>query len=280
MKPTGLKFNKEVYISLPYYDNDQDGLVDQNGIDVNNLFCFQQINQGDVWLPSPKISIDMVNRIIKTKTVHFSSYTLADPIIEKRIDTERATVYSFPYSPVNPHILDDIATSSVSTIAGILWSQVAPSLFFVPSIITVPLEIIGGLTELFDPVIITPLSSEYFVDNGKIVGNLEDHNCSISGLVYLDFIGTERTDENMDNYEALHLKIQGKYTIPEYDSIEILTESEIRSLDPKYSYIIIPKAPFSLKNVPLIIEGQEVMLSASVCDRSLWGGGFWMLLAL
>lgn len=77
IEPEGISFNKEVNITLPYSDSDNDGIIDETGIREEDIFGITYNEETQEWEQLNTISQDTDNNTFTFGTYHFSNYLLA-----------------------------------------------------------------------------------------------------------------------------------------------------------------------------------------------------------
>ena len=275
LEPEGLVFDKKATLYMPYTDKDNDNYVDNTNVPIEDLFCFYSKSLNSKWQSIPKVFQDKNTKTIATEIDHFSRFTLAHPIIKEVKNTSRAIVYSLPFSPTDKNLVKNIANETIISAAQLIMSNYSPDLFITPNWFTILGAILTVLSELYDPVIVIPLTPDLNQTSNLVEGVASPNTCYLSGIVFLDFIGTERTESDLSSYETLNLRMEGRYTTPKYDSITLLLTDEMRELDPSYSYMIIPKVAFNTFNVPLekvmLVPQRIARLTAETIDRGYWG---------
>lgn len=75
--PDGLFFEKTIFISIPYYDIDNDGLIDGTTIREDNVSLFYFNEQIWEWEKVEILNRNYVNNIAEAETDHFSTYLVA-----------------------------------------------------------------------------------------------------------------------------------------------------------------------------------------------------------
>jgi len=171
--------------------------------------------------------------------------------IEKYFENDIVTVFAVPFAlnDINAELAESFANEALMHSIGMLFTAVTNAPFgwsplgwytFVINIFDI----------CFDPLKVVPVG--HMSDE---VINRVDENCpaveicnqgSVSGIVYLDFIGKNMTDMDMSRWEPLYLQLFSFYKLGTvFDEIELLTAEQMRSLDPEKSYIIVPKGKLS-----------------------------------
>jgi hypothetical protein len=75
--PDGMVFNKELIITMPYNDANDDGIVDDTDLDEKNVTAFRYDEGMMRWLCLKRTNIDILNNIVTYETDHFSEQQCA-----------------------------------------------------------------------------------------------------------------------------------------------------------------------------------------------------------
>ena len=161
-----------------------------------------------------------------------------------------------PYPAGDPRI-DEVVTAESLTVpppflgeAGVLPSPLPGHWLLV---IGTALQWLYVTAERLDPVRVAPLTREGGETPDGLVGFLPVGQDAFSVIVYLDFVGTNTTPEQLAFYRSdlvLNLENRGGLWYHDEDgqpiSQVLLTLAEFRSLDPARSYLLVPKTPYSV----------------------------------
>ncbi|MHB9155203.1 MAG: hypothetical protein ACYC5N_05845 [Endomicrobiales bacterium] len=90
------RFTQPVTISLPYPDDDNDGLVDGTALNERGLRVFYLNEAGNEWVLEPAATVDAAANIVSAPVNHFSVFTLM--ALERPAMVSEAFVYPNPCS--------------------------------------------------------------------------------------------------------------------------------------------------------------------------------------
>ena len=183
-------------------------------------------------------------------------------------ESNNAKVFSVP-CPVGEVKWREVLTtdSCMTALSYALGGSVVPGM---GTIIAAVAGLANLAEEVGDPVRIAPLTAELEIVEGLVEAGQLPSEDQVSAIIFLDFMGTRIDSEYIDNYrKGLNIYLGGRYLYGAYETRLLLTEDEMRSLDPCKSYIVIPKKPF---NVPEQAERRsEIFLTVIAKWKGLWG---------
>ena len=93
-------FSKEIEISLPYNDEDNDNIIDDYNVNVNKTSLYYYDDSLDKWEKFTNITLDKVRKVITCKTKHLSYYGLF-MVVNNNLNT--AHIYPNPFKPSTGH---------------------------------------------------------------------------------------------------------------------------------------------------------------------------------
>jgi len=76
LKPEGMTFNKEILITLPYNDKNNDGVLDGTEILEEYVYSLYYDELLERWLYGNVISVDTINNTVTIESTHFSDWIL------------------------------------------------------------------------------------------------------------------------------------------------------------------------------------------------------------
>jgi hypothetical protein len=76
-QPDGIKFNKPIYITIPYLDDNDDGIVDGTNTSENEIYALSFDDESKQWLYVLKVSQNTQDKNITIISDHFCTYTSA-----------------------------------------------------------------------------------------------------------------------------------------------------------------------------------------------------------
>jgi hypothetical protein len=96
--PAPSAFNGTVLVSLPYVDNDNDGLVDGAGgpVKAKTLEMYWLDESKDLWVRLPSSTVDTAAKRVTAATPHFTTFALIGAL---DADLSAAHVYPVPFRP-------------------------------------------------------------------------------------------------------------------------------------------------------------------------------------
>lgn len=92
-QPDNLKFNRPISITIPYNDNDGDGLIDGTNMSEDGVYALTFTENSGQWLYALKISQNNSDKTIKLITDSFSIYASA---VDERdmLETSKASIFT------------------------------------------------------------------------------------------------------------------------------------------------------------------------------------------
>ncbi|MBN2542204.1 hypothetical protein JXI42_05010 [bacterium] len=183
--------------------------------------------------------------------------------------TDEAYVFSVKSPVGKPAIADVVAEEMINTLAqyisqGMVEGSVVPGWGTVIGAVS---GLLKAMDEKYNPIRIVPLTKTIKINDGLVeAGDLLSNN-EVSFLVLLDFLGTEKDKEYIDRYRrGLWFYAENRYGYRIYEMRELLSEDQMRKLDPSKSYIICPKRSVRFFPESYAINASEAFLRT----ESLW----------
>jgi formylglycine-generating enzyme required for sulfatase activity len=98
--PDGAIFNNPVYVTLPYADANNDGIIDNCGVSVDQIQAMSYNTQTGKWEPHDIISTDTQNHTVTFSTTHFCANGLFCPANHSAADTIIFTIDGLDFSKI------------------------------------------------------------------------------------------------------------------------------------------------------------------------------------
>src|SRR3989339_824367 len=93
-------FSKDIEISLPYNDKNNDNIIDEKEVNINKVFMYSYNEDNSKWEKVTNSTIDKTNKKITSKTRHLSYYGLF-MVLSSNLSTSH--IYANPYKPSIGH---------------------------------------------------------------------------------------------------------------------------------------------------------------------------------
>ncbi|HAM38885.1 MAG TPA: hypothetical protein DCP53_05775, partial [Elusimicrobia bacterium] len=93
-------FSKDIEISLPYNDKNNDNIIDEKEVNINKVFMYSYNEDNSKWEKVTNSTIDKTNKKITSKTRHLSYYGLF-MVLSSNLSTSH--IYPNPYKPSIGH---------------------------------------------------------------------------------------------------------------------------------------------------------------------------------
>ncbi len=165
--------------------------------------------------------------------------------LEFETSNGNALVYSAPISLGDPRmgkaLADEALTVAESALEFLAKHEVPNPWFFVADVLVI-------VSDLYDPVTVIPVGPNMdLTSHDKILATVSPAtgNNDYSAIVVLDLLGTGWTEADAARVNSgLTLRAENRHGTEFYESIDLLSKEELKSLNPYRCYVIAPKSYF------------------------------------